>query len=99
MCELPVCTEAESAAGSLVWPDGLKYIGELRNNMQEGLGRLEFPDGSTYEGQVPLAACLCVSVEARWQVDSEMARASSLGLMDPFTMAVGKAASGMGRAS
>lgn len=34
-----------------VWPDGAKYDGEYRDGVKAGNGKLEFADGSWYEGE------------------------------------------------
>ena len=41
--------------GTLTWPDGRNYVGQVRQNQKHGMGRMEIPDsngGKTiYEGQ------------------------------------------------
>ena len=34
------------------WPDGVKYVGEWKNNMKHGYGSFKFSDGETYVGDV-----------------------------------------------
>jgi hypothetical protein len=36
--------------GTLMFPDGAQYVGELHNQARHGYGTYYFTDGSTYEG-------------------------------------------------
>jgi hypothetical protein len=36
---------------TLTWPDGTKYIGELKDNLMNGQGSITFPDGTKYVGK------------------------------------------------
>ena len=33
------------------WSDGRKYVGDWKNDVMQGRGKLSHPDGSTYEGE------------------------------------------------
>ena len=37
-------------SGTIHFPQGQKYIGDLKKGLPDGKGRLEFPDGGIYEG-------------------------------------------------
>ena len=40
-----------SVQRTLTWPDGTKYIGELKDNLMNGQGSITFPDGTKYVGE------------------------------------------------
>lgn len=42
--------EDDAVKGTLIFPDGAKYVGELRNGNRHGYGVYYFTDGSRYEG-------------------------------------------------
>ena len=44
-------SQDEPVKGTLSFPDGSKYIGELRNGARHGHGVYHFSDGSVYEGE------------------------------------------------
>lgn len=37
--------------GVYAWPDGKKYIGEYKDDLKHGIGKMEYPDGKIYEGE------------------------------------------------
>jgi hypothetical protein len=43
--------EDEAIKGTITFPDGAKYVGELHNSARHGYGVYMFADGSKYEGQ------------------------------------------------
>lgn len=34
--------------GVYVWPDGKRYTGEYKEDLKEGIGKMEYPDGKVY---------------------------------------------------
>ena len=47
-CIQEVCLNGQR---TLTWPDGTKYIGELKDNLMNGQGSIAFPDGTKYVGE------------------------------------------------
>ena len=37
--------------GSLEWPSGIKFIGELKKKKRSGKGKLIYPNGDIYDGE------------------------------------------------
>ena len=44
-------TGIREGKGTLIWPDGGKYIGYWKNDKAHCKGRLVHPDGDAYEGE------------------------------------------------
>jgi hypothetical protein len=43
---------AEWTSGSIQWPDGKVYTGQLKNLKGQGQGKIEWPDGRVYSGSI-----------------------------------------------
>jgi hypothetical protein len=41
----------EAEEGTIMFPDGAKYVGQLHNGARHGFGTYYFTDGSIYEGE------------------------------------------------
>ena len=50
---LPLCNGNyhDPCFGVYLWPDGVKYVGDIRRNKKHGNGITNWPDGAKYVGE------------------------------------------------